>query len=496
MEIFLFSLPFALIAITALLLLKLFNSERKLREATSASSILEERSKNLDEKLQTQNIRIAQLEQQNSDLLIFKGRFNQAEQSTLDLKQKLYNSEEKTAQHQNKILAFEKQNSLLQQEKENLKKEKEEWSDKKQAILFQLSEELIKKNNTQQDDFSKKQQEVIEKTVFNLNEKFANILNKVSSLDDDVKKTFDDINFTKNALLTPGGAGRVSEITLENILNASGLKEKKTATEIGDFIMQSHFFDQNNSLKRPDAMVFLPKNHILIIDSKSSSHFLQLQQSLDGEIDAKTKKEIETKIKESMRRHLEELKKRDYASAKANELAKEKELNLKEFSNHDTPPTITTIMFLQTEKMLEIARSLDPNFERKALEARIQVLSPVGLINLLYQVKFLIDNVKQEKNVEKLRIEIRKLMESVSTLFKRSSQMGDSFKKTLNTYNQFAGTFNSRFLPRITNMHKLGIESEGATHIQKLQKIGPDNDLIDIQTPQDNLAINTNSQTS
>ena len=120
----------------------------------------------------------------------------------------------------------------------------------------------MKKNNLQQDDFSKKQQEVIKETVSGLNEKFTNILNKVGSLDDDVKKTFQDINFTKNALLTPGGAGAIAEITLENILNASGLKEKKTANDIGDFVMQSHFFGEDKTGKRPDAMVFLPKEFL------------------------------------------------------------------------------------------------------------------------------------------------------------------------------------------------------------------------------------------
>jgi DNA anti-recombination protein RmuC len=109
------------------------------------------------------------------------------------------------------------------------------------------------------------------------------------------------------------------------------------------------------------------------------------------------------------------------------------------------------------------------------------VLSPVGLINLLTQVKFLIDNVKQEKNIEKLKIEIRKLMESISTIFKKSETLGSSIKKSLNTYNEFVGTFNSRFLPRISNMSKLGIEMDSKKNLEKLRKISFDGGLIEAE---------------
>ncbi len=120
---------------------------------------------------------------------------------------------------------------------------------------------------------AKNKKEVIEQTIADLNEKFSNILNKVSSLDDDVKKTCGDVNFTKNALLNPGGAGQISEITLENILKSSGLRQKKDINDAGDYIMQSHFSDSQNIGKRPDAIVFMPGDNMLIIDSKSSSHF-------------------------------------------------------------------------------------------------------------------------------------------------------------------------------------------------------------------------------
>ncbi len=474
MEIFLFALITIIILANFFLLVSLLNSKKNLAEISASNSTLLERSENFGQTINNQNSKIKSLESDNNELLIFKGRFNEAQKIIEDLKIESNKAKQEIEKLNQNISNFEKNNSLLIQEKQNLEAEKLEWSNKKQAILTELSEELIKKNNIQQDSFSKKQQEEIEKTITVLNEKFANILNKVSSLNDDVQKTSNDIDLTKNALLNPGQAGRMSEVTLENILKASGLKEKNNIQDAGDFIMQSHFFDQQNSGKRPDAMVFLPKDNILIIDSKSSSHFLELQQALDKN-DDKNKKEIEAKIKESMRRHLEELKKRDYASAKSSEL------DLKDFSNVKNVPIITTIMFIQTEKMLETLRFVDPIFEIKALEARIQVLSPAGLINLLYQAKSLIENVRQEKNVEILKVEIRKLMEAIGTMISRAGKMGDAITKSLKTYNEFVGTFNGRFLPRIVNMNKLGISAQENVNIEKLKKISLDGDLIEAE---------------
>lgn len=482
MEIFLFILLSVTVLANFVLILKLLNNRRNLSEISAKNSTLQERANNAAQIINNQNSKIDVLQSANNDLLIFKGRFDEAQKVISDLKTQFNTAKEKIEKLTQNLANFEKKNSLLDQEKANLEQEKLEWNDKKQAILSGLSEELIKKNNQQQDNFSKKQQEEIEKTIKTLNEKFTNVITKVSSLDDDVKKTFNDINITKNALLNPGQAGRMAEVTLENILKASGLKEKNTIKDAGDFIMQSHFFDQQKGGKRPDAMVFLPKDHILIIDSKSSSHFLELQQDLD-ENDAKNQKEIEGKIKESMKRHLEELKKRNYANAKSSEL------EIKDFANNNKVPVINTIMFIQTEKMLETLRKIDPNFERKALEVKIQILSPAGLINVLYQAKSLIDNVRQEQNVEILKIEIRKLIESIGTMIKRSSDMGNSIAKSLDIYNKFVGTFNSRFLPRVVNMNKLGIDIGDNKNIEKLKKISLDGDLIEAEV----LSLDENS---
>ncbi len=122
------------------------------------------------------------------------------------------------------------------------------------------------------------------------------------------------VELTNQALLNPGGSGKSSEITLENILKNSGLKEKQSFNDNGDYLLQSHFSNYNYSSiegKRPDAILFFSNNQVAVIDSKSSSHFIDLQKART-EKDKKLEKEILIKIKESFKKHLESLKKKDY----------------------------------------------------------------------------------------------------------------------------------------------------------------------------------------
>jgi len=65
--------------------------------------------------------------------------------------------------------------------------------------------------------------------------------------------------------------GEFGEIILENILKASGLKNKNDYGEQGNYITQTGFRDLNNPtapLVRPDAIIFFPDNKHIIVDSK------------------------------------------------------------------------------------------------------------------------------------------------------------------------------------------------------------------------------------
>ncbi len=396
-------------------------------------------------------------------LMKFKVQFEKAQSEVNFLRDDKEKAEQKINLLQQKNLDFEKQNELLKHAQQQLEKHRQEWNKDKETILFQLSSDLMKKNNEQQNQISLSQQENIRKITENLFKNFENVTAKMVSLSDDVKKSSETINLTKQALLNPGAAGRTAEITLENILKNSGLKEKVDLNSVGDYILQSHFSGVTNAFeqeaKRPDAVLFFPNNQIAVIDSKSSPHFLDLELARQNG-DVEQEKILLAKIKDAFKKHLESLKKKDYSKFLFEELRSKNAVDYK----------IIIIMFLQTERMLEIVRSIDSEFEQKALESSIIVASPIGLINFLSQARIVIDRTKQEKNVEDLKIEVRKLLDNVALIFKDSKELGKSLNKALTVHSKMTKNLNRGVYGAIKNIAELGIAGKKFDEVKLLEE--------------------------
>ena len=392
-------------------------------------------------------------------LTFYHGQYQQLQQEAKFLHEEKARLVEKVDELQQVNLEFEKTNELLMQAERDLKKKQEEWNKDKETILLKLSEELLSKNQQQQGQIVGNLQETNKKIVEDLAKNFAAITAKVTALDDGVKKASEAINITHNALLTPGGAGRSSEITLENILKISNLRQKDNFQSSGDYILQSHFSGygvEGLESKRPDAILFLPDNQIAIIDSKSSPHFIELEQARESN-DTVGEKEILIKIRDSMRRHVESLKKREYAKFLFEELRKNNAISDdKNFADYK----ICIIMFLQTEKMLEIVRQADEGLEIKAWESGIFMVSPIGLINFLSQARFVIDRFKQENNVGALKVEVIKLLENVVRAFEESAKVGRALHRANESYNGLTKIFNRNIAKVAKNITEMGISNQ------------------------------------
>jgi len=352
----------------------------------------------------------------------------------------------------------EKKFELINQEKEQLINEKNEWQNEKSKLLkeiaYNIIQENIKNNNELQEKGEKKIKEITEGLINN----FSSVLEKVKSLNDDSQKTESQLELIKRGLLSPSGAGMTSETTLYNILKSSNLQEKDSKDGEGDYIIQTSFNTQNQTedTKRPDCIVYLPNNNYLIVDSKSSKHFLELQKAIDEKNDNEIK-EIKKKIKDRMDKHLLDLESKDYQNAQREYLG----------LNNSNNATIMTVMFLQTEKMMEIIRDIDPNFENKCNNKHIYPLSPIGLVNLLNSAKYVIQKEKQNASYEKLMEELRKLFNNIGNLFENANKLGKSLEKSLTEYNNFANVFNKNILLRLKNISKMGIESNKIDFVNK-----------------------------
>ncbi|MFN7038576.1 MAG: DNA recombination protein RmuC [Alphaproteobacteria bacterium] len=333
----------------------------------------------------------------------------------------------------------------MQKRMEDWDKARHESLQHAKAAIFEvgssLSSKLIEEHRRETEEARLKSHESIRETSEKLNSQFENIVKSMASLHSQVKESKDTVDIVKRALLSPGGAGSLAEITLENILKASGLT-------IGqDFIMQYSVNVNDSSLKlRPDAIIFLPDGNVMIIDSKASKFFLELA-SASSDIQEKY---IYEKLRNTMRTHLRSLSSKDYLEAVRN--------HLKSIKNDFRIKNISTIMFLPSETALEKLHYADKDFIQKAWEINIFPAGPVGIINILNHAKFQITEDKQFENSQLIIDEVRKLLSSITVLSDHAKKMGNAIQSVANNYDKFAASFNSNLLSKSYNLQKMGID--------------------------------------
>ena len=458
---------------------KLSHKNNSLQDLQTQFSLLQETRTKLENQLDHAYQEKIQLQNRVESLLIEHAK----QESTVEsLKESLRKLE--LDLKENKDL-YSKSQELFYQERQKLELKTQEmkgfelrtsdWEKSRHEALIQakaaifetattLSKELIEthKKETQESEVK------LSTTTLKLQEQFEKIISNVSILNNEVKSSKESVDGIKHALLSPAGAGNLAEITLENILKTSGLQSPR------DFIMQYSFAtkSQDRAILRPDAVVFLPNDNIMIIDSKSSKYFSEITQGQDEG----TSKQINDKIKLTMRQHLKGLKDKNYHDFLKENLTDRK-------INH-----ISNIMFLPSESALEKISQIDKDFIHLAWEKNIFPVGPSGLVNLLIYAKFQISAHTQSENQQLIIEEVRKLLNSITQLYEHTKKVGNSLHATTNHFDRLAGSFNANFLPKARALEKLGIHAQTNKSLpqglDRLTVISSNQmNLIDVQTP-------------
>jgi DNA recombination protein RmuC len=445
------ALPVALVLLCALLYVRLSKNKIAVAILTQDNNNFEkiriELNQKIDDLFQEKSILQHKLEEYIERSGKSYAQIDSVNEKNSKLEEEISILRDSAKQIQHEIFYYQKTLELKSQAMQEIEKRMTDWESSRleainhaKAAIFEAGTKLTHQLLEQHKNETKESQTKISQTTSELQTQFEKILNSVAVLDNEIKASKQTVEIVKNSLLSPVGAGSLAEITLENILKASGLEPGR------DFIMQySLITDKDNAKLRPDAVVFLPANNAFIIDSKASKFFTELAQadSLESE------QLIFIQLKTTMRNHLKSLTSKDYKEALRHHL---KEHNIQH---------IASIMFLPSETAIEKLGKIDPDFMTKAWEQEVFPVGPTGLINILSHAKFQTSSYKQAENHHIIIEEIRKLLNSFATLSEYAKKVGGSLQNATNNYDKFAASFNSNLIPKAKNLEKLGI------HLQK-----------------------------
>lgn len=354
-------------------------------------------------------------------------------------------------------LALEKQRyEALESRLKDWEASKDQAMQQAKAAMFeagrQLSQSLIETHKKEAEDQQKKAHSQFESTSKSLNEQLNQVVESVSVLKDQVGQSKNTLDIVKRGLLSPTGAGSLAEISLENLLRNMGLQHGQ------DFIMQFTVSGSGGTTLRPDAVVFLPGNHVLIIDSKASKSFLELAE------ETSMTKEIEANLKKTMIQHLKTLYAKEYHEAVKEAVQQQQGHRVLQ---------LTTVMYIPTDAALQKLQEIDPKFLSEAWKHHIYPAGPSTLAAILSHASHMITEEKRSANMEYIVEEVQKLVSTIHVMHGHAYRLGQGLKSSLMHFDKFSGSFNKNLGFRLKKLEKYGIKTaqkdEGNPRLQRYQ---------------------------
>jgi len=341
--------------------------------------------------------------------------------------------------------------ALAQQELTAIKERMADWELTKAQMLEAtkaamltttqaVSSKLLEDHKREAEAQKKESAELVKKTTEELQGHVGKLNDSVSALHSQVQQTTGQTETILRALSNPAGAGHYAEIGLENSLREFGLQPGR------DFIMQ-HTIDGNEdgARLRPDAVVFLPGNTVLTIDSKASKFLLEAADSEGTEREA----EVYAGLARTMNTHLKALASKDYASAL--------QATYRKAGKGERISRAINIMYLPTEGGIERLGRADSAFQKKAVQENIVVCGPTGLMSYIGFARIEIDLGRQADNQEKIILGAQRLIEAVSQVIVHVAGVGKGLKSAAESHAKLVGSINTRLLPRQRSLAGLGV---------------------------------------
>jgi DNA recombination protein RmuC len=306
-----------------------------------------------------------------------------------------------------------------------------------QSVSSKLLDDHKRETEAAKKESEERVRAVSETLVKNLGE----VTKAVAGLQTQVKESGATVDLLKRVLENPGSAGAMSEIVLANTLKSFGLEEGR------DYLLQqSAENEETGNRLRPDAVVFLPGDKLLVIDCKASKFLLDIAAAEGTEREA----DAYANFGGTMNQHLRALSNKDYRSAV---------LATRRRDGHEGPsPQVHMMMFLPTDSAMAKLTRADESFRDKARREKINVGGPDVLYSLLSVASAEISFARQVENHERIVERMAMLLDGIVLAIGKAGDVGKNLKRAAESFDDFSRSTNRFLLPRARNLVALGLK--------------------------------------
>ncbi|GAX87860.1 DNA recombination protein RmuC [Lebetimonas natsushimae] len=348
----------------------ILNENSALKEKLSFLEKIEEKYQNL-------------LEENQKDKALIKELQTKIEEEQKSFEEKL--SIIKKSEEELKTAFENVANKILE---ENAKKLSNEGIKNFENILMPLNNNL--------NEFKQKVDKLYESEIKNISSLF-NELKNLKELNQQLSQEAN--NLTKALKGDVKKVGNWGEVVLERILEMSGLRE-------GEEFKREVVF-KGEKTYRPDVVVYMPNDRIVIIDSKVSLN--AYDEYVSGNEDALKNHLL------SIKSHIDKLAEKKYEALVHNSL---------DF----------VLMFVPIEGALMLALESDPGLFEYAFKKRIILTSPTTLLATLRSIEVSWRYEKQAKNIAEIVKMAENLYDKVRGFVDDFEKVGDNLAKAQKSY--------------------------------------------------------------
>lgn len=370
---------------------------------------------------------------------------NQIQKHTNDLKQLVT----KNQQLKEELIHSKIENKILNEKQYQLKREIEQIQEKSRLefervanqILEEKSKNFIQSNKVSIETLLKPLGENLENFKKQVEETYDKESKERFSLDVRIRELIKNTNKISNEANSLASAlkgnnktqGNWGEVILESILENSGLIQGL------NYKIQNTIKDKEGKFLRPDVLMYLPDNRVIIIDSKVS--LVDYDRFCSNENPENQKKSLQNHLR-SITQHIDQLSEKKYDDLQTS-------LDF-------------TIMFIPIEPAYLIAFQADKELWNYAYKKRVLLMSPTNLISGLKIISDLWKRDLQSKNAQAIVERGEKMYEKFVRFTETLLELGKNIQRTESSYCEVMNQLQSskgNLINQAIQLKKLGLKS-------------------------------------